>query len=808
MPDVPEDRGGLEASAEASALAELALCENLSQISGWAAKWSAELTRADAALLWAPDTVHPIYLCIGTHGRGTEKLLRRSVPRHEGFLRDLLRDKRAATLDRIDFAGSKDALLKNFPDDMDTALVVPLEAEGISVGVLALLFRKRPNTIETLTRVKGFVQHAAPALSRALRAERKTVGMLHAIERLTNLYDLSKAFGSTIDLDELNGIIARKAVDFAVAEVASLWLFESETSEVVLAASAVNENYDVENPPDAVGSSFVGDMLVAKKILRRNRIPLADSMARENEGYPIRSILAFPLSEDGKPVGVLVLANKRGRLSEFTDEDVELLQDLTRQAVRALRNARQYEAEKKVEELDALLAVSREITATLDLDKVMNKIVNATAAFATYDQCAIAILDKGKLKLGAVSGRAAKLDRGDPKMKALEDLLEWAFFGGADVAVAQDEDGRIEADRPETEEKFRAYFGQTGYRFFHALLLNDEEGKLGILAFQSRKPMVFEEDTRDLLAILVNQATVAVRNAQLYKQVPLPGFLRPIAERRRKFLEIPGRRRREAGIAAAVLLVLLFAIPWRIRVEGPARVVPVRRAAVTAGVDGIVRSVLHKEGDPVRAGEIIATLEPDIYRVALADARAAYQIAESEVARYREAGDSAAMFEAESRRNELQARIDMEEERFANTSLRAPVSGVIVTPRVDERVGQFLKKGTELCVVADTGSVLAEVAVPEAEASLVKVGQAVDFKLNPYPTRTFHGVLTRVGSHVRDDGKDRFLVCEARAENPGAVLKTGMLGKAKVTTKKVPTAVAIFRKPLRYFWTKLWPLLP
>ena len=63
MPDAPDDRGWLDASAEASALAELALCENLSQTSGWAAKWSAELTRADAALLWAPDTVNPLFLC-------------------------------------------------------------------------------------------------------------------------------------------------------------------------------------------------------------------------------------------------------------------------------------------------------------------------------------------------------------------------------------------------------------------------------------------------------------------------------------------------------------------------------------------------------------------------------------------------------------------------------------------------------------------------------------------------------------------------------------------------------------------------
>ncbi|HEV8610145.1 MAG TPA: GAF domain-containing protein [Thermoanaerobaculia bacterium] len=807
MADSPEDRARLDANAEASALAELALCENLSQISGWAAKWSAELARADAALLWAPDTVHPIYLSIGAYGRGTEKLLRRSVPRHEGFLRDLLRDKRAATLDRIDFAGSKDPLLKNLPGDMDTAIVVPLEAEGISVGVLALLFRKRPNTIETMTRVKAFVQHAAPALARALRAERKTVGMLHAIERLTNLYDLSKAFGSTIELAELNAIILHKAVDFGVAEVASLWFFDPETSEVLLGGTVANENYDVENAPDAVGSSIVGDMLADRKIVRRAAIPDEDALAKENEGYPIRSILAFPLLEDDKPVGALVLANKRGRHPEFTEEDQELLQDLARQAVRALRNAREHEAEKKVEELDALLTVSRQITSTLDLDKVMGTIVNASAALVAYDQCALAILDRGKIRLGALSG-VLKIDRGDPRARATQDLLEWVFFSGTDIAVIQDANGQIQTDRPETEEKFRSFFQQTGFRSFHGLLLNDDEGKLGVLAFLRRKPLAFEAGALDLLAILTNQATVAVRNAQLYKQVPLPGFLKPLAEKRRQLLAIPKRRRLIGGAVAAAALILLLVVPWRLRVAGPARILPGQRAAATAGVDGIVSAVFHREGDPVRAGEVIAALGDERYAANLEEARSDLAIAESDIARYREAGDAQESFKATSRRDELTAKIAYEADQFARTRIRAPVDGVIVTPRIEERVGQFLKKGTELCVVANVGTVLAEVAVPEADVSLVQPGERVAVKLNPYPTRIFHGTVRRPGSHVREEGKDRFIVAEVQLEGGGPLLKTGMMGKAKISTVKVRLLTAILRRPARWFWSRLWPLLP
>ena len=338
--------------------------------------------------------------------------------------------------------------------------------------------------------------------------------------------------------------------------------------------------------------------------------------------------------------------------------------------------------------------------------------------------------------------------------------------------------------------------------------MNDEEGKLGVLAFMRRKPLVLDADKQDLLAILVNQATVAVRNAQLYKQVPLPGFLRPLAESRQKFMEIPMRRRLAWGIGIAAALILLIAIPWRLRVTGLARVLPGRRAAVTAGVDGTVLSVLHHEGDTVPAGEVIATIDPQNYRAALADARSALAIAESEVARNREVGDSAALFEATSKLEETKARIALEEDRLARTRLVAPAAGVIVTPRIEERVGQYLTKGSEICVIADVGTILAEVAVPESDASLVQPGESVAIKLNPYPTRLFRGTVMRPGTHVRQEDKDRFIMAEVRIENPDGLLKTGMQGKAKVSTVRVPLIAAIFRGPVRWAWTRIWPLLP
>ena len=798
---------GPASRTEAEALGELARCENLAQTAGWAAKWSARIAAADGALVWTPDTASHLFVCVAAEGEGTRPFLRRSVPRDKGTVHELLRDKRPSTIDRKDFQASQDPLLKGLPAAVQTCAAFPLQAEGQVVALLELLFAHPQKPGQRMPGLESFLRHAEVALDQAVKGEKKTVGMLQAIERLTNLYDLSKAFGSTIDLNELNQIIVRKAVDFSVAEVGSFWLLDADSSDVVLAATAVNENYEVEHAPDAVGSSIIGDVIANQKVILVNKVPADVPLAAENEGHEVRSVLAIPLIEEKKPVGGLILVNKRGRQPVFSAEDEELLTDLARGAVRALRNARQYEAEKKVEELDALLAVSREITATLDLDKVMQKIVNAAHAIVAYDQCAIAILDRGKVKLGAISGMLT-IDRKNARVQDTEALLEWVFISGSDVSVSQDPDGKIETDRPETEEKFRAFFSQSGFRSFDGLLLNDDEGKLGVLAFFRKTPMIVGENQRDLLSILVNQATVAVRNAQLYRQVPVPGFLRPLAERRRRFLEIPSRRRLTWTIGAVVVLILLFAVPWRLRVAGPARVLPGRRSAVTAGVDGTVMSVLHHEGDTVKAGDVIATLDPESYRAALEDARSAYQIADSEVTRFRESGDSPNMFEATSRRDEARAKLELEEDRLNRTSLRASTSGVIVTPRIEERVGQLLTRGSELCVIADSGSVVAEVAVPESDAFLVHPGQPVALKLNTYPTRIFRGTVARPGSHVRQEEKESFVIAEVQIENAGSLLKTGMQGKAKISTERVPIAAAIFRGPVRWAWNKIWPILP
>jgi RND family efflux transporter MFP subunit len=406
-----------------------------------------------------------------------------------------------------------------------------------------------------------------------------------------------------------------------------------------------------------------------------------------------------------------------------------------------------------------------------------------------------------------VSG-LAEIDRSDASVKRTEALLEWVFFGGNDVAVTRREDGTIVTDRPETEEKFRVFFDESGRKAFYGVVLKDDEGKLGVLGFECDEPIVFEADTRDLLQILVNQATVALRNAQLYQQVPLAGLWQPVLQRWRRVQAVPARRALTwAGTALAVLAVLAL-VPWRIRVAGPARVFPLRRVTVTSSVDGFIATVNRREGDAVAAGDLLATIRDERYRTELAEATSAKEIAESELNRSRAEGDAAAVYQAVAKRDALAAKIQLAQSRMARTEIRAPVAGIVVTPRLDEKTGQFLASAAEFCILADISEVTVEVAVPESEAAQLRLGEPLWAKMNPYPGRTFHGTVQHVAAVVHEEGDERFVIAESRIENPDALLKPGMLGKAKVSIGRRSLATALFRKPLRYAWLKLWPLLP
>jgi len=199
----------------------------------------------------------------------------------------------------------------------------------------------------------------------------------------------------------------------------------------------------------------------------------------------VSTLIVTPIMDRGALVGVVEAVNKLGGTA-FDDDDLFALSNVTETASTALHNASLLMAERKVEILETLVTVSHEITSTLNLERMLQTIVSAPQAVIPYERAAIALEQRGRFKLSAVTG-VTQVNTDAPEIAPLNSVLQWAALAEEIVNVRQHSD-EIDTDREETRAKFKQYFAESGMRGFYALPLNDDTGRVGILSLESSDP--------------------------------------------------------------------------------------------------------------------------------------------------------------------------------------------------------------------------------------------------------------------------------------------------------------------------------
>jgi membrane fusion protein, heavy metal efflux system len=128
--------------------------------------------------------------------------------------------------------------------------------------------------------------------------------------------------------------------------------------------------------------------------------------------------------------------------------------------------------------------------------------------------------------------------------------------------------------------------------------------------------------------------------------------------------------------------------------------------------------------------------------------------------------------------------------------ITAPVAGVVVDRQIGP--GQFLQSGsaTPAFTIADTTSVWLLANVREADAALVKPGQAVEVHVLAYPKRAFKARLTYV-SAVVDPNTHRISV-RAEIDNHDGALKPEMFANFKILTSDAAEAPAVPQSAIVY----------
>jgi GAF domain-containing protein len=251
------------------------------------------------------------------------------------------------------------------------------------------------------------------SLEAALRREQKKVALVQ---------EVSRALSETGDLDTLLALIMTKVTELMEADRSTLFVITEDGKQLWSKVTQGSERVEIRLD---VGEGIAGWVAEIRGIVN---VPDAYADPRFQPaydlktGYRTRSILAVPmLGALGGLVGVLQVLNKHDGV--FTHSDEELLVALASQAAIAIENARLYHSmveqnqalsrarrdlERRSRELNALYEVEKELSAALDLDDLLSRILAQAITVLGGGAGSIALVEPdSSLRFRTVQGPAA-----------------------------------------------------------------------------------------------------------------------------------------------------------------------------------------------------------------------------------------------------------------------------------------------------------------------------------------------------------------------------------------------------------------
>ncbi|MEO7978311.1 efflux RND transporter periplasmic adaptor subunit [Flavobacterium sp.] len=223
---------------------------------------------------------------------------------------------------------------------------------------------------------------------------------------------------------------------------------------------------------------------------------------------------------------------------------------------------------------------------------------------------------------------------------------------------------------------------------------------------------------------------------------------------------------------------------------------PIQELTFSAEKSGKVISVLVKEGDYVNVGQTLLTVRGDVINVNAQTAKASYDNAKADYARYENAFKTGGVTKQQLDQAKLsltnaQANLTQANINVGDTRVKAPIKGFINKKYIEP--GSILSgmPATALFDIVNVSSLKLKVNVNETQVASLKKGNAVIVTSSVFPDKIFSGKITFIASKA--DESLNFPVEIEIANNADNSLKAGMYGTASFGSKQKQTLKVVPR---------------
>lgn len=196
-------------------------------------------------------------------------------------------------------------------------------------------------------------------------------------------------------------------------------------------------------------------------------------------------------------------------------------------------------------------------------------------------------------------------------------------------------------------------------------------------------------------------------------------------------------------------------------------------------------------------GTLMAEAELALRERELADARAALTLLQ--------AGTRPEEIEAErARLARLQEELRYLEQLQDDLVVSSPVPGLITTPHLKEKVGEYVREGESIVEVEDPAGLEAEIVLAEQDVARVRAGQTVQLKARALPFEGFAARVERIAPAVRTGEIKSGLTVSCRLEAASEQLRPGMTGYARIETGRRPIGAILVDRAMRLLRPEFW----
>ena len=228
------------------------------------------------------------------------------------------------------------------------------------------------------------------------------------------------------------------------------------------------------------------------------------------------------------------------------------------------------------------------------------------------------------------------------------------------------------------------------------------------------------------------------------------------------------------------------------KINLPGSIEPWTRLELVSKIAGAVETVMVNEGDTVQQGDVIAQIESEDYRIALARAQAAYNLAKADFDRDKSVYAQGAIPTAEldARETSMQtAKADLDNARllYERCAIKSPINGVIRS--LDAKVGLYLGIGDPVARILQLDKVKAVIGIPESDITAVRRLETVNLTVQALDNLEITGRNHFVSSSPETAA--RLYRFELEIDNPDHRILPGMFVRADIIKQQQEQALAI-----------------